>query len=155
MTEGERLAAIEEIRQLKAKYWRGVDSSDGALVRSILAEDCELDYIGCCTDPVSGQDHMPAMNVVLRGRDSWIADAFKSAGIVTVHQGYQNEITVPHLTTATGIWAFADRFFLPPGGAFTRLTGYGHYHDPYTLTAEGWKLRTTRITRLWVEVSQE
>jgi hypothetical protein len=153
MTEGERLAAIEEIKQLKAKYWRGVDSSDGALVRSILAENCELDYIGCCTDPVSGQDHMPAMNVVLKGRDSWIADAFKTAGIVTVHQGYQNEITVTGPDTATGIWAFADRFFLPPGGAFTRLTGYGHYHDAYRLTTEGWKLQKTRITRLWVEVS--
>jgi len=153
MTESERLAAIEEIRQLKARYWRGVDSSDGALVRSILARDCELDYLGCCTDPTTGQDFMPAMNVVLKGRDSWISDAFRNAGIVTVHQGYQNEITVTGPDSARGIWAFADRFFVPPGGAFTRLTGYGHYHETYSRTAEGWMLQTTRITRLWVEVS--
>ncbi len=47
MTETERLAAIEAIRQLKARYWRGVDLGDGELVRSVLAEDCELDYHGC------------------------------------------------------------------------------------------------------------
>ncbi len=153
MTDSERLAAIEDIKQLKARYWRGVDSSDGALVRAILAPDCELDYIGCCTDPSSGQDFMPAMNVVLKGRDSWISDAFAKAGIITVHQGYQNEITVSDRSQASGIWVFADRFFLPPGGAFTRLTGYGHYHDTYTRADDGWKLQTTRITRLWVEVA--
>ena len=37
MTETERLAAIEAIRDLKAKYWRGVDQSDAALVRSLHA----------------------------------------------------------------------------------------------------------------------
>ena len=39
MDEGERLAAVEEIKQLKAKYWRGVNQTDGELVRSILADD--------------------------------------------------------------------------------------------------------------------
>ena len=121
MKRSERLAAIEEIRQLKAKYWRGVDSGDGALVRSILAEDCELDFIGCCTDPKSGTDHLPAMNIVLRGRDSWLSDAL--SGMVTVHQGHQNEIEVTDETTAEGVWSFTDRFFLPPAGPFARRTG--------------------------------
>ena len=152
MTESERLAAIEEIKQLKAKYWRGVDTSDGELVRAILAEECELDYIGCCTDPASGVDHMPTMNVVLKGRTSWISNAFKDAGIITVHQGHHSEITVADEAAASGIWSFTDRFFLPPGGAFTRLTGYGHYHDTYAKVGGVWLLQTTRITRLWVEV---
>ena len=60
MTETERLAAIEAIKQAKAKYWRGVDLGDGDLVKSVLAEDCELDYHGCCVDPQSGIDHLPA-----------------------------------------------------------------------------------------------
>jgi hypothetical protein len=153
MTQAERLAAIEEIRQLKAKYWRGVDASDGDLVRSILAEDCTLDYVGCCTDPASGTDFMPAMNVVLQGRDSWISNAFRDAGIVTVHQGHNSEIALTGENAASGIWSFTDRFFLPPGGPFTRLTGYGHYHDTYAKVDGGWKLQTTRITRLRVEVS--
>ncbi len=148
-----RLAAIEAVRDLKAKYWRGVDTADGDLVRSILAEDCELDYRGCCTDPLTGVDHMPQMNVVMRGRDSWQTGNLEEPRVVTVHQGHQYEIEVTGKTTATGIWVFTDRFFIPPGGPFTRLTGYGHYHETYEKAGGVWLLKTTRITRLWVEVS--
>lgn len=150
MTEGGRAAAIEDIKQLKAKYWRGVDFADGELVRSILAEDCELDYRGCCTDPATGTDHMPAMNIVLKGRDSWLAGAL--TGMVTVHQGHQSEIEITSESTATGIWVFTDRFFMPPGAPFARLVGYGHYHDTYAKVGGKWLLQTTRITRLRVEV---
>lgn len=148
-----RLAAIEDIRQLKARYWRGVDDGDAALVRSILAEDCMLDYRGCCTDPVTGIDHMPAMNMVLQGRDSW-PDATSPVGprIVTVHQGNDPDITVESETSAVGIWCFTDRFFPPPGSPFARLTGWGRYHDTYTNRGDGWKLASTRIERLRVEV---
>lgn len=149
MSEAERLAAIEEIKQLKAKYWRGVDSCDGTLVRSILADDCELDFRGCCTDPSSGVDHLPAMNAVLRGRDAWISDAL--AGMVTVHQGHQSEIEITGETTATGDWSFTDRFFMPEGAPFARLVGYGNYHDTYEKIEGRWLLKTTRISRLWVE----
>lgn len=153
MTEVEKLAAVESIRQLKARYFRGVDTGDGELVRSILAEDCELDYIGCCTDPKSGQDFMPAMNVVLKGRSAWKSDAFEKANIVSVHQGHQADVEITGENTARAIWAFSDRFFLPPGAPFSRLTGYGHYHDTYEKSDGEWKLKTTRITRLRVEVS--
>ncbi len=151
MTETERLAAIEAIRNLKAKYWRGVDSGDGALVRSILAEDCVLDFRGCCTDPTSGVDFLPEMNVVLKGRESWQAQALE--GYVTSHQGHQAEIEVTGPDNATAIWTFTDRFFYPPGMKYSRFTGYGYYHERYIREADGWKLATTRITRLWVEAA--
>lgn len=156
MKESKRLAAIEEIRQLKAKYWRGVDSGDGKLVRSILAEDCVLDYMGCCTDPVTGTDHMPQMNMVMRGRNAWQTDNLDPGDgprLVTVHQGHQSEIEITGDTTATGIWVFSDRFFMPPGAPFARLVGYGHYHDTYEKVGDAWLLKTTRITRLWVETT--
>ena len=151
MIESERLAAIEAIRHLKAAYWRGVDTGDDALVRSILSENCVLDYRGCCTDPVSGRDFLPVMNVVMKGRDRWVTKAL--AGYVTVHQGHQAEITVTTADSATGIWAFSDRFFYPPGGPYATFTGYGHYHETYVKEPDGWKLATTRITRLRVEAA--
>ncbi|MFC0203420.1 nuclear transport factor 2 family protein [Novosphingobium soli] len=149
----DRLAAIEEIRQLKARYFRGVDDRDAALVRSILAEDCVLDYRGCCTDPATGVDHFPAMNTVMKGREAW-ADAPPSQGphLVTVHQGHDPDITIESAGTARGIWAFTDRLFLPPGGPFSRLTGWGRYHETYVNRGDGWRILTTRIERLRVEV---
>ena len=151
MNQTDRLSAAEAIRTLKARYWRGVDTHDDELVRSILAEDCVLDYRGCCTDPVSGVDFLPVMNVVLKGRHRWASQAI--AGFVTVHQGHQAEIEVADDGTASAIWTFSDRFFWPAGGPYRTLTGYGHYHDTYERADDGWKLKTTRITRLRVEAS--
>jgi SnoaL-like domain len=151
MDETERLAAIEAIRDLKAKYWRGVDQSDGALVRSVLAENCVLDFRGCCTDPTSGVDFLPEMNIVMKGRDTWQAAAL--LGYVTSHQGHQAEIEVHSPDSAKAIWTFTDRFFYPPGMKYRRFTGYGYYHETYVREGGAWKLATTRITRLWVEAA--
>ena len=153
MTESERLATIEAIRVLKSKYWRGVDMVDGELVRSILHPDCVLDCMGCCTDPASGVDHMPQMNIVMRGRDSWQTGNLEHPRLITVHHGHQHEIEVTSPTTARGVWAFTDRFFMPAGSPFSRLTGYGHYHDTYEKLGDEWLLKTMRFTRLWVETS--
>lgn len=153
MTETERLAAIADIKQVKARYWRGVDLCDAELVRSVLAEDCELDYHGCCTDPKTGVDHLPAMNMTLRGRDQWMSDGMARYGIVSVHQGHQSDIEITGPDSATGIWAFTDRMYFPDGGAFSSLTGYGFYHETYVKVDGAWQIKTTRITRIRVEVN--
>ena len=135
MNEQERLGAIEAIRQVRARYWRGVDLGDGELVRSILAEDCELDYRGCCTDPQTGIDHLPAMNMTLSGRDQWSSEGLSRFGIVSVHQGHQADIEVTGPDTAKAIWAFTDRMYFPAGGEISQLVGYGFYHETYVKVA--------------------
>jgi hypothetical protein len=151
MDELGRVAATEEIRQLKARYFRGVDQGDGDLVRGVLAEHCVLDYTGCCTDPKTGRDFIPAMNVVLRGRASWRSDGMSRFGIVSVHQGHDFELLFTSDTTASGVWSMTDRLWFPPGGAFSQMTGYGHYVETYVREADGWKIQTTHVTRIRVE----
>ena len=153
MSEFERLSSIEALRQVKARYFRGVDTCDGDLVRSVLAEDCVLDYMGCCTDPATGKDYLPAMNVILWGRDSWISDGMARLGIVSVHQGHNFEVDFLNDTTAKGIWSMTDRLYQPPGGDFSLMTGYGHYHETYEKVGASWQIKTTYITRKRVEVS--
>jgi len=148
----ERLMATDEITQLKARYFRGVDSCNGELVRNALAEDCVLDYMGCCTDPSTKRDYIPAMNVILRGRSSWRSDGLSRLGIVSVHQGHNFELQLMSDTTAEGIWSMTDRLYFPPGGEFSLMTGYGHYHETYE-KIDRWMIKTTRITRIRVEVS--
>ena len=41
MNQTDRLSAIEYIRKIMEKYWRGVGAQDEKLVRSVLAEDAE------------------------------------------------------------------------------------------------------------------
>lgn len=149
----ERISAIAELTQLKAKYFRGVDTCDGNLVRGLLHPDCVLDFRGCCTDPATGQDFIPAMNVVLRGRDAWRADGLSKIGIISVHHGHNFEVEFTNNQNANGIWSMTDRLYFPPGGRFSVMTGYGHYRETYQKTDDGWKLKTTHVTRIRVEVS--
>ena len=112
-----------------------------------------LDYRGCCTDPKSGRDFIPAMNVVLRGCSSWRSDGLSSIGIVSVHQGHNFELEFTSETTAKGIWSMTDRLYFPPGGAFSLMTGYGHYLETYEKVGGRWLINTTHITRIRVEAS--
>ena len=153
MNEIERLSAIEAIRQVKAKYFRGVDTSDGALVRGVLAEDCVLDYMGCCTDPRTGQDFLPSMNVVMRGRAAWSDEGFAAAGIVSAHHGHNSEITVTGETTAEAIWSMTDQLYMPPGAPFAKMMGHGYYHETYEKVGGRWMIKTLRIQRTRVEAS--
>jgi hypothetical protein len=150
MTELERLAAMDAIRQLKARYFRGVDTGDAELVRSILAEDCELDYRGCCTDPKTGRDFLPQMNAVMHGRQSY-QEGLSSVGIVSVHQGHNVEIAFDSDTEARAIWSMTDRLYMPPDAPFALMTGFGHYHESYVKVGADWFIKTARITRIRVE----
>ena len=151
MGKAKRALAIEAIRLAKARYWRGVDTRDDALVRSVLAEDCVLDYRDCCRDPRTGVDHMPQMNMVMHGRDAWQTGNLD--GPVTAHQGHQDEIVLTNAESADAIFVFTDCFFMPAGAPFARLVGHGYYHETYVKVDGVWLLQSTRITRLWVETN--
>jgi hypothetical protein len=153
VTEQEELKAIEDIRQVKARYFRGVDTADTELVREILAEDCVLDYMGCCTDPKSKQDYFPAMNIVMRGSAGWSSTGLANMGIVSVHHSHNGEVSIISETKASAIWSMTDRLFMPPGGAYAVMTGYGYYHETYEKVASAWKIKTLRIQRLRVEAA--
>jgi len=129
-----------------------VDTADADLVRSILAEDCMLDYNGCCVDPATGRDFMPAMNVVLHGNNSWTS-SLADIGVTTVHHCHDVEIDFQSDRAASAVWSMTDRLFMPAGSPFSAMTGYGYYHETYEKIGGAWKLKTTRITRLRVEAS--
>ncbi|HXK26045.1 MAG TPA: nuclear transport factor 2 family protein [Myxococcota bacterium] len=151
MNEIERLIAIEEIKQAKARYFRGVDTADTALVKGVLADDCVLDYNGCCVDPASGRDFLPAMNVVMRGSASWTSSALSSAGIVSVHHSHNAEVTLTGDNSADAIWSMTDRLYLPVGAPYSLMTGFGYYHETWVKTDGAWRIKTLRISRLRVE----
>ncbi|HEX7821991.1 MAG TPA: hypothetical protein VF463_15390 [Sphingobium sp.] len=46
-----------------------------------------------------------------------------------------------------------DRLYFPPDGAFSQLTGYGHYNETYEKVGGHWVIKTTHIRRIRVEVA--
>ena len=128
---------IEAIRQLKARYFRTMDTKDWDGMRQVFTDDVLMD-----TSEAGGG--------VVRGADEFITVLRKMLhGAVTVHQGHMPEIQLTSDTTATGIWALNDIVIFPGG---TRLDGYGHYHETYERTAEGWRIKSSKLTRLHVDL---
>ncbi|MBY0509826.1 MAG: nuclear transport factor 2 family protein [Rhodospirillaceae bacterium] len=149
MTEFERLSAIEEIKQLKARYFRCMDTKDWAGMVDVYAPDAEADFRAESPDGfVKG-----AAQIVAYTRGS-------IATVTTVHHGHMPEITVLSADEAVGVWAMEDLLYWPEGEGITRadgtrisrLHGFGHYHETYRVHGGRWRIQTLRLTRLRVEV---
>ena len=82
----------------------------------------------------------------MTGADDFMAFLRETLGeAVTVHQGHMPEIELTSETTATGIWALHDVVIFPNG---MRLDGYGHYHETYSKGDDGWRIASSKLTRL-------
>ena len=127
---------IEAIKQLKARYFRGMDTKQWDLMKEVFADDVVID---------TTEDGSP----VIEGRDEFIAFlAPMLAEVVTVHHGHMPEIELTSDTTATGVWAMEDHLWWPEGSPLQHLHGYGHYHETYRKGPDGWRIATLTLTRL-------
>jgi len=60
------LEDIERIRQLKYRYFRGIDTADIELLRGVLAEDVHIDYHGVHTNFTTENIHQPHSTIEIR-----------------------------------------------------------------------------------------
>ena len=124
---------VEAIKQLKARYFRTMDTKDWPGMRAVFTDDVVMD-----TSESGGG--------VITGADEFIAFLSETlADVVTVHHGHMPEIEITSRTTATGIWSMEDMLRWPNG---MELHGYGHYHETYRKTDGGWRIASTKLTRL-------
>jgi ketosteroid isomerase-like protein len=127
------LDEVEAIRRLKARYFRTMDTKDWDAMRQVFSDDVVIDTSEAGGDVVRGAAEFMAF---LQGA---------LEGAVTVHQGHMPEIDLTSETTATGIWALNDIVIWPSG---VRLDGYGHYYETYEKGADGWRIKSSKLTRL-------
>ena len=155
MDDLKRLVAIEDIKALKARYFRSVDLKDTALFRSCFTADATADYRGAATDPSSGLNAVPdTTERVLEGVAAITEGVMAAvANLTSVHHGTMPEITILDDSRATGIWAMVDRLRLKPGGPVSEMVGYGHYHETYRREAGGWKIASLKLTRIRVDIT--
>lgn len=154
MSAFDRLNAIEEIKILKARYFRSLDTKDWASMEQTMTPDVICDYRGAATDPATGINAVPgATEKPLAGRMEAIEMLRRGLdGVVTAHQGYMPEIEILNTTHARGIWAMYDALRFPFGGDLAELHGFGHYHETYECHAGRWLIASLRLTRLRVDI---
>jgi uncharacterized protein (TIGR02246 family) len=128
---------VEAIKQLKARYFRTMDTKDWAAMREVFTDDVVMDTTASGGGIVTGAaEFVSFLEATLDGA-------------ITVHHGHMPEIEVTSPTTARGIWALQDVIIWPDG---TELHGYGHYHETYAKVGSDWRIASSTLTRLHMDL---
>ncbi len=140
--DAEQLWDIEQIKQLKARYFRLMDRKQWSEWADVFTEDCEMWVEDSPRASLRGRDQ-----IVDRVRR--ILDDGSSA-----HHGHMPEIELLSPTTARGTWAMFDYLELPRDDPKMTLRGFGHYEEEYEKEQDGtWRIKKLRLVRLRVDQS--
>jgi hypothetical protein len=127
---------VEAIKQLKARYFRMLDTKDWDGLAAVFADDVEIDTTGDGGRVTHGvAEFLPFLRQSIEQ-------------VITVHHGHMPEIELTSPTTARGVWAMEDRLWWPEGSPISHLHGYGHYIETYEKTSGRWLIKTMTLTRL-------
>ena len=154
MDDLQRLVDFDEIKHLKARYWRAVDMKDHALLGSVFTDNAEIDM----TDAGGGDAFQDQSSMLYHPKPSVFVEQALNAlrGVTTAHHGYPPEITLLSPTEATAIWPMEDHLWADPSRAdigFNHLHGFGHYYERYVKTDAGWKIAAMTLKRSKVIVT--
>ena len=134
------LEAIELIKQLKARYFRFLDTADFEGLQTVFTDDATAYFKG-------GEYEFD-----LHGWDAlrkFYAQSFTPQKF-GMHHGHHPEITVDG-DTAIGIWYLHDVFI--DLEAKITLTGSALYDDKYVRVGDAWKIAYTGYKRLYEEIA--
>ena len=136
----QRLNDIEEIAQLKARYFRFIDTKDWVAFRDLFTDDCRHHLPEESPVPfMSNDEYFPMMEAMLTNG-------------VTTHHGHPPEITFTSDHEAEAIWAMHDYVQVDAPSGRVSIMGWGHYFETYRKCDDGrWRISSKRNTRLLVE----
>jgi hypothetical protein len=132
----QQLSDIEEIKILKHRYFRGIDTADWALLANTFTDDVVCTYNG------------GTYRVGLNGREAmleFLANSFHS-GALAMHIGIMPEIAITGDNSATGIWYLQDVFINLEIDNHT--FGTAIYTDSYRREGGVWKIAKTHYDRV-------
>ena len=132
------LLDIEQIKQLKARYFRFVDAKEWDDVGSGLrGRRGPRDPGGRARVPGPRRDR----------RKSTVMEQLR-----TVHHGHMPEIEITGPDSARGVWAMFDYVEWPEQDSKrVGFRGYGHYVEEYVREDGEWRIAHTRLERLRVD----
>ena len=144
----ERLEAIEAIRNVKARYFRLMDTKQWDQLRGVFTSDLKV--------------LTPEGKVYTEGGDTYAAALQNSLEhAVSCHQGLAGEVEIdadgpngePY---ARAIWAMQDIITWDerhPKMGWKSIVGRGHYHETYRREGGEWRIATLTLTRLSLDVT--
>lgn len=138
----ERLEAIEEIRNLKARYFRLMDTKQWADLIDVFTTDMKVVTPDGRTWLTGGAAYAQSLKTSLEKA-------------VSCHQGLTGEVEVHDEHNASGIWAMQDVIVWDtahPREGWKSILGRGHYHEAYRFEDGAWRIATLTLTRLSLDI---
>lgn len=136
------LEAIELIKQLKARYFRFLDTANWAgMKESVFVEDATINF------------KSPSYDISFNGWGD-IEAFYKSAFTETrfgMHNGHHPEITVSG-DSAVGLWYLHDIFVNLDDN--TQFEGSALYRDEYVKVNGEWRIKNSAYQRLFEQISK-
>jgi hypothetical protein len=141
----EKLLALAEIRQLKARRVRCMDEKDWAGYAACHTPDAvsyTFQDLGHEDRPIIGPEAIAeSLRKVLAGKYPR----------TTTHQIHEPEIEFTSDTTAKSIWPMEDMLWWEEDGVKKWTHGYGHYRQTYEKVDGRWLIKSRALTRIRVD----
>jgi len=136
------LLAYEEIRMVKSRYCRLIDTKQWEALKDVFAPDAVADF-STEGNPIP----------VLEGRDT-IVRVFEDLvdPAVTVHQVHSADIELLSATEARVLSPMEDYVTFPEGSEHKSFHGYGYYHETFVQLEGRWYIKHTRLERLRLDI---
>lgn len=132
----QQLSDLEDIRMLKHRYFRSIDTASVAELEDMFTDDITVEYRGgTYLVKVSGRENMV----------QYLADSFNS-DVVAMHHGHMPEIRLTGEDTAEGTWYLEDLFIDMRDRR--RTIGSAIYRDTYRRENGSWKIASTEYERI-------
>jgi hypothetical protein len=133
----QQLSDLEEIKQLKHRYFRCIDTANEAELITLFMPDVTIDLRG------------GGYRAKLQGAQNmvdFIGSAFNS-DVIAQHHGHCPEIGFTGPDSAEGSWYLEDRFIDPIRK--TDTMGTAIYRDRYVRTDAGWRIAHSEYDRIY------
>lgn len=132
---------LEDIKILKSRYCRYIDTKRWEDLNSIFTSDVRFDGFASAPTGSDGRDF-------IKGVSGRLAEAF------TKHHCHTPEINFTSENTARGIWSMSDYMEWPDAIGLDDapqsrgLFGFGYYEEDYRREADGnWRMSFLRLVR--------
>ena len=135
----------EDVRRLKARYFRYIDRKRWSDLRTLFSSDATI--WGFSFSPADPETFVEAVSSYM-------------SGVVSIHQGFMPQLEPRSADSIRGIWSMFDQLTWEPDSREEQgfeipgmwgIRGYGHYKEEYVRTAEGWRISFMKLTRLRIE----
>lgn len=142
--DAQQLSDLEQIRQLKARYCRFIDTKQWSRLAGLFVPGTRFDGFGSAPP---GSDE----KIFIAGISKRLAN------VVSIHHCHTPEISFTGPDAARGIWQMMDYLQFPPDAPpreapdASGFTAYGYYEEEYKRVGTEWQFSFLHLTRLRVD----